>query len=228
MTINENRQMRTAAHQRPDVYEQILAVAEQLFRTLGYGKTTIADIAAALGMSSANIYRYFENKSAINEAITHRVLARAEALVQSILSAPDSAATRLRRMILELHRYTCEQYLQESKVHEIVIKAMDEQWGVIDAHIKRLRASFQQVLDDGVAQGEFHPLAVAHYSDSVFNAVIPFCHPQVVAERFVRDDRQQAHRMADFLLHALARQAPGDSVMNCPSNADAGVEKRGP
>lgn len=227
MTINENRHMRTAAHQRPEVYEQILAVAEQLFRTLGYGKTTIADIAAALGMSSANIYRYFENKSAINEAITHRVLARAEALVQSILDAPDSAARRLERMILELHRYTCEQYLQESKVHEIVTKAMDEQWSVIDAHIKRLRACFQQVLEEGVSHGEFQPQAVAGYADSVFNAVIPFCHPQVVAERFVRDDGQQAHRMANFLLHALAREAPGDAVLNDPINADDVIEKRG-
>ena len=204
MTINENRHMRTAAHQRPEVYEQILVAAENLFRTLGYSKTTIADIAHSLGMSTANVYRYFENKSAINEAITHRVLARSETLVEQILQAGDSAASRFKRMVLELHRYTCEQYLRESKVHEIVIKAMDEQWVVIDAHIHRLRAAFQIVLNDGVRAAEFDANRVAAYSDSVFNALIPFCHPQVVAERFAQDEGHQARLMANFLVEMLA------------------------
>lgn len=204
MMIYDNRHMRSAAHQRPEVYEQILAVAEQLFRTLGYAKTTIADIASALQMSTANVYRYFENKSAINEAITHRVLARAEAGLETIIATRESARVRLKRMILELHRHTCEQYLQESKVHEIVIKAMDEQWGVIDAHIERLRLSFKQVLEEGVEAGEFERTTVTQFGDSVFNAMIPFCHPQVVAQRFTRDNAGQALQMADFLLHALS------------------------
>lgn len=212
MTINENRHMRIAAHQRPEVYEQILAVAEHLFRTLGYGKTTIADIAHSLGMSTANIYRYFENKSEINEAITHRVLARSETLIEQILRASDSAASRLKRMVLELHRYTCEQYLQESKVHEIVIKAMDEQWSVIDAHIQRLRAAFHIVLQEGVEAAEFDAEIVAAFSESVFNALIPFCHPQVVAERFAQDEGRQARLMADFLVQVLASGPPAGTA----------------
>jgi DNA-binding NarL/FixJ family response regulator len=42
--------------------------AERLFRQFGYQKTTVADIAAALGMSPANIYRFFASKAAIKDA----------------------------------------------------------------------------------------------------------------------------------------------------------------
>ncbi|MEA4855725.1 helix-turn-helix domain-containing protein, partial [Solidesulfovibrio sp.] len=38
---------------------RIIEAAENLFREVGYSKTTVADIASALGMSPANIYRYF-------------------------------------------------------------------------------------------------------------------------------------------------------------------------
>ncbi|WP_432416825.1 TetR/AcrR family transcriptional regulator [Rhizobium leguminosarum] len=37
---------------------RILEVAERYFRRIGYHKTSVADIAAELGMSRANIYRF--------------------------------------------------------------------------------------------------------------------------------------------------------------------------
>ncbi len=38
-------------HVEPDTRERILAVAERLFRQIGYQKTTVADIAKELRMS---------------------------------------------------------------------------------------------------------------------------------------------------------------------------------
>jgi AcrR family transcriptional regulator len=201
--------MSSARHLRPDIHQRILREAEQLFRTLGYTKTTIADIAGACGMSSANVYRYFENKAAINEAIARCLLQRIED--RSNVIATDhtrSAAERLKQLVLEQHRYTCEQYLQESKVHEMVIKAMDQQWPVIDAHIEQLRRCYAEVLQSGVARGEFAAKAVAQFSHAVFNAVIPFAHPQIVAERYSNDQGTQADLMADFLIHALRAHEP--------------------
>ena len=53
---------------------RILEAAEKQFRRVGYHRTSMADIAAELGMSSANIYRFFPSRDAINEAICGRVL----------------------------------------------------------------------------------------------------------------------------------------------------------
>ena len=53
---------------------EIVTTAERLFRSLGYQKTAVADIARELGMSPANIYRFFPSKAAINEAICARTL----------------------------------------------------------------------------------------------------------------------------------------------------------
>ena len=200
--------MRNASSTRPETHEKILAEAERLFRFLGYAKTTVADIASACHMSTANVYRYFESKAALNEEITEVVLGRVEVHSREIAAEQSSAAIRLKRLILAQHRYTCEQYLEDAKVHEIVIKAMDEQWGVIDAHIERLRDCFRRVLTDGVTAGEFDAQTVATRGECVFNAVIPFCHPQVVAERYARDNGRQASLMADFLIDALAPKTP--------------------
>lgn len=201
--------MRSAAITQPAIRDRILAEAERLFRAYGYSKTTVADVAEACEMSPANVYRFFESKAAINEAITEVVMARMEAMSLAIVREARPATERLLRLILEGHRFTCEQYLNESRVHEIVAKAMDEQWSVIDAHIQRLRGYYRMVIEDGVRAGEFEAGDLESRCACVFNAVIPFCHPQIVAERFSDDRGRQAAQMAHFLVDALRpRGAP--------------------
>lgn len=195
--------MRNAAQTQPETRDRILAEAERVFRAYGYAKTTVADIAKACGMSPANVYRFYESKAAINEAITALILKRQEDLALSIAAERRPAAQRLKRLIVEMHRFTCEQYLNESQVHEIVRKAMDEQWSVIDAHIERLRLLYRAVIDDGVRAGEFAGKDVEKRGNCVFNAIMPFCHPQLVAEKFAQDQGAQAEMMADFLIEAL-------------------------
>src|SRR3954465_8258266 len=72
---------------------RIEAVAETLFRSMGYQKTAVADIARELGMSPANIYRFYPSKSAINEAIAARLLGGIEdggwAIARGQGPAPD-------------------------------------------------------------------------------------------------------------------------------------------
>jgi AcrR family transcriptional regulator len=68
-----NRPVRTRTD--PDeVRARILRVAEEHFRRIGYHKTSVADFASELGMSPANVYRFFPSKGAINESICGRVV----------------------------------------------------------------------------------------------------------------------------------------------------------
>ena len=57
-----------------DTRERIIETADAMFRRLGFAKTAVADIAAELRMSPANVYRFFSSKNAIVEAICQRCL----------------------------------------------------------------------------------------------------------------------------------------------------------
>lgn len=195
--------MRSAAISQPQMRNRILEVAEELFRAHGYSKTTVADIAKACEMSPANVYRFFESKSALHEAITGVVLQRLEELAQSIARERRPASERLKRLLLETHSFACQQYLKDEKVHEIVVKALDEQWAIIDAHIQRIRLLYNRIIEDGVRDGEFTVRDVEEASECVFNAIWVFCHPQIVAERFAADRGRQATAMGEFLVRAL-------------------------
>jgi AcrR family transcriptional regulator len=83
-----------AEHERR---EQILRAADEHFRHYGYAKTTVADLAKAIGVSAAYVYRFFESKQAIGEAVCAMTLARFDDELLGVADDPKrSAADRLR------------------------------------------------------------------------------------------------------------------------------------
>src|SRR5918998_2546373 len=91
------------AQQETDTRGRIVETAERFFRQIGYQKTTVADIAKALKMSPANVYRFFDSKKAINEAVAERLIAEVEAQLEAIAKGPGPAAERLRAFIDTCH-----------------------------------------------------------------------------------------------------------------------------
>lgn len=64
--------MRRARRKASETREEILNVAERLFRERGFAGVSIADIAAELEMSPANIFKHFQNKLALGRATAYR------------------------------------------------------------------------------------------------------------------------------------------------------------
>ena len=182
---------------------KILAEAERLFRHYGYSKTTMADIADACQMSPANLYRFFESKSALVEAICGQITTEAERRLFEIVRSDDTAANRLERFITAIHQHTLENLLDHKKVHEMVVIAMQEQWHVVKAHLDRVRLYIEQIIKDGIASGEFRQQDPVLAARCVHSATAYLCHPVVVAQKLDDEDRVPADQMAHFLVTAL-------------------------
>ena len=186
-----------------DPRAKILAESERLFRHYGYAKTTMADIADACRMSPANLYRFFSSKSALIEAICAKMCYDAERSLLEISHSGESASRRLERFIIELHRHTVENLLDHRKVHELVVIAMEEQWHAIKAHLDRVCLYIQQIIEQGIAQGEFPEQDAARAAKCAHNAIAHLCHPTIVAQKLDDDARVTPEEMARFILRAL-------------------------
>ena len=120
-----------------DTRERILVVAERLFRQIGYQKTTVADIAKELRMSPANVYRFFNSKKSIHEGVARTLMGEVEVEAQTDRGrARVRRRPRLRELIKTIHRMNTERYVGDSKLHEMVEIAMEEDWDVCVAHIE--------------------------------------------------------------------------------------------
>lgn len=182
---------------------RILDSAERLFRHYGYSKTTVADIARDLGMSPANIYRFFESKNEILQALCSRMLGAGHELALQIAALPLSAEERLRRYVEMEHRMTVETMMDAQKVHEMVVVAIEQNWDVIDRHIDRLTDVVRMIIEDGIAAGEF-PQQDARVAARCFGASIALLsHPQLVAQCLFKENRASPQELTDFAIRAL-------------------------
>ena len=188
---------------------RIIEVAEELFRRVGYAKTAVADIARELGMSSANVYRFFPSKAAINEAIAYRFLDEANFRLRAIVAEDRPAAERLERFVLEHHRFNKAQFVSERPIHDMVACATEENWPVIDAHIASLHAMLAEIVADGMRRGEFRAELVPEVAArSLRSACTGVLHPMIIAQFAHKNLEEEARELVRFLLAALTKPAP--------------------
>ncbi|WEZ82072.1 TetR family transcriptional regulator [Rhizobium sp. 32-5/1] len=188
---------------RQDNITRILNAAEGLFRHYGYGKTTVADIAKELGMSTANIYRFFASKVEIHQAICNRMLGGSYELARYTAGLPISATERLRRYALEQHRLTVETMMDEEKVHEMVIVAIERDWNVIEKHIDRLHDLIAEVISDGIRLGEFREQDISVAAKCFGASITSLCHPQLIMQCISKPNRAQPEDLVEFAIRAL-------------------------
>ena len=195
-----------AEHTETDTRERILVVAERLFRELGYLKTTVGDIAKALHMSPANVYRFFESKKAIHEGVCRVLMGEVEVAAQAILAKPGPATPRLRELLTTIHRMNSERFVGDSKLHEMVEIAMEESWEVCVAHMQTIVEAIGGVIAQGAASGEFDVTDVPLAAMCTCQAMLGYFHPQMIAQAMNKPGKPHAEidQMIDFMLAGLA------------------------
>ncbi|GJE03200.1 TetR/AcrR family transcriptional regulator [Methylobacterium isbiliense] len=193
----------TTASAGSDLRCRILAIAERLFRDMGYRKTTVADIASVLRMSPGNVYRFFPSKKALNEAVADRLLGDIEAELERIVAQADvPAAERLRTFVAALHRMSEQQFTANRRMHEMVEVAMAESWEVIHRHIEGVDRLLCRLVAEGAQSGEFaveDPMVAAR---CVHAAIVRFCHPALIAQ-CADEAGPTLEQMTAFLLAGL-------------------------
>lgn len=190
----------------------VLEIAERLFGQIGFQKTTVGDIARALHMSSANVYRSFSAKAEIDEAVARRLLGEAEVEVADIAKGGGAASEQLRAAIAAIERRNAQLFLQNPKLHELVEAAFNENWATAHEHLDRLNAALAEIIARGVAAGEFHVQNCELAAILVRSACLRFCNPRLVVE-CAQDPEPTIDQMVDFCLAAL-RQDVSEAALD--------------
>lgn len=190
---------------RQENIARILDAAEKLFRHYGYSKTTVADIARELDMSTANIYRFFGSKTEIHQALCGRIIALSYKLALDFRNQPISASERLRTYVLAQYRMTLETMLDEQKVHEMVVIAIERDWHVIEKHIDSIHDLMAEIIAEGIAAGEFFEQDPYVASKCFGAATVNLCHPQMVAQCLAKTNRAEPEDLIEFAIRALKK-----------------------
>jgi AcrR family transcriptional regulator len=201
-----NRPVRTGTDS-DETRARILEVAEERFRRIGYHKTSVADIASELGMSPANVYRFFPSKDAINESICGRVVNEVADIASAIARTNAPAKKKLGQLLTAVHHHHKVILVKARPMHELIVTATQDNWPIIKAHIERMVTILEAIIRDGDEAGEFDVEDAAQAARAVRSAFMPFLHPILIEHRVQHGEDTEAglRDQIGFILKALGK-----------------------
>ena len=139
-----------------DIRDQIVAAANEHFSQYGYGKTTVSDLAKAIGFSKAYIYKFFDSKQAIGEAICANCLAEIVATVEQAINVEGLSPTeRFRRLVKTVIATGVNLFFNDRKLYDIAAFAASESWSSTQAYDAQIKRFVSQIVREGREIGEF-------------------------------------------------------------------------
>ncbi|MBN8607776.1 MAG: TetR/AcrR family transcriptional regulator [Caulobacterales bacterium] len=145
--------------------DRILQAAMNRIKHYGYGKTTMAEIAADCDMSPGNIYRFFEAKIDIAEAMARKHYAEEQAEMAAIARKKEwPADKRLREIFFKRMRDSFAMFADNAKILEVAEVLVRERPLFSNEQLALERVFLSALLEEGEKAGLFAP------GDHIFNA----------------------------------------------------------
>ena len=160
------------------VRDQIVKAAHEYFGHYGYAKTTVSDLAREIGFSKAYIYRFFESKQAIGEAIVCDCLDQILAKVREAVESGGDANDKLRKFAKAVTSATMDVAFNDRKIYEVATQASSENWAPVQAYVERLQALLEDILKEGRESGQFErKTPIDETRRAIYYALLPFTDP---------------------------------------------------
>jgi len=181
-----------------------MLATEDALRRFGPSKATVVDVARALGVSHAAVYRHFPSKVALREAVTRRFVGRAQGDLASLAADPAiPPPERLRAWLIALHRAKRRTSLEEPELWATFRVLAAEHSAVASDHLGVLLGQVATIVRDGRDSGDFATTDPEATARAVFEATALFHHPAHAGD-WQRPGREEAlNAVCDLLLDGL-------------------------
>lgn len=187
-----------------DVRDQIIEAATEYFGLYGYGKTTVSDLAKAIGFSKAYIYKFFDSKQAIGEVICSNRLSMIMAAVDEAVAGIPAASERFRRMFKALVEAGSHLFFNERKLYDIAETSASESWPSVGGYEDHLKAMVLQIVRDGRDSGEFERKTPLDETVSAIYLVMrPYINP-LLLQHNLDNAAEATSRLSSLILRSLA------------------------
>jgi AcrR family transcriptional regulator len=187
-----------------EVRDQIIAAATEHFRLYGYEKTTVSDLAKAIGFSKAYIYKFFESKQAIGELICAKCLHEIETDVRTAIDAVDRPPEKLRRMFKAVVESSLRLFFENRKLYDIAASAAIGQWEAVRAFEGRIQAMLQDILRQGRETEEFErKTPLDETATAIYLVMRPYLNPLLLQYSFDYTDDAPV-QLSSLVLRSLS------------------------
>ena len=192
---------------------QIVEAAKKRFSHFGYGKTTMAEVAADCSMSPGNLYRFFPGKLDIAECIaTEDYRKHLESLGKLALAPARSARARLRDLLFEELRRTYHKLEKDPRAYEMATVIAHERPQYANWMLANERKIFIALFEDAEQKGEFVISDKETTAEMIQAATMKFRYPQLWSKLTLPKLERELDGVVKLLIDGLCGIKPAETA----------------
>lgn len=166
----------------PLTRERILASAEDVIRRFGPDKATVVDVARALGVSHAAVYKHVATKAELRDLVVARWVHATMPPLRAIAESSGPAPKRLRRLLDALIAVKRRRAADDPELFAAYRTLAAGAESITTAHVDELVALIAAVVKSGIREGTFRKVDAAATGRALLLATLRFHHPAHASE----------------------------------------------
>ena len=180
--------------------EIILNATEEVIRRFGPEKANISDVAKSLKVSHAALYRYYNGKNDLWNAVTERWLSNLHATSKEILREDNPADIKLFHLLEDFAEAKRRSAINDPEMFANYVKLAQSSMEVIKKSIEEGITRIEEIIAQGIAEGVFFAESSHQAARTVYLATSVFIYPNSFEDP---DRKQNIESVVNLLIRGL-------------------------
>jgi AcrR family transcriptional regulator len=159
---------------------QLLEIVDDLVRHRGSAEISMTDLAAAAGMSPSNLYRFFENKEALMEAVAGKWFAAKIRIMEEVTAADLPVRDKMLAFFARRFTAMVEQYEAEPQLLKSYLEIGEQNFEVIRGYVDLGDHYLALIVAEAMEQGHFEELSIDQTVSLINQMVNCYINPDAI------------------------------------------------
>ncbi len=159
---------------------QLMEVVDDLVRSRGAADISMTELAAAAGMSPSNLYRYFDSKEALLEAVAEKWFADKIQIMEEVVNLDMPAREKMFAFFARRFAVMVAQYEAEPELYTSYLEIGNLYFEVVRGYVDLGDHYLSMIVADSMEQGYFEGLSIDEGVSLINQMVQPYVNPEAI------------------------------------------------
>lgn len=192
---------------------QLMEVVDDLVRQRGAADISMTELAAAAGMSPSNLYRFFENKEALLEAVAEKWFAEKIRIMEEVVNLDLPAREKMFAFFARRFAVMVAQYEAEPDLYKSYLEIGNLYFEVVRGYVDLGDHYLSMIVADSMDQGYFEGLSIDEGVSLINQMVQPYVNPDAII--YIGTNRLNERKLGiivDTIFAGLGKAVASDTV----------------
>jgi AcrR family transcriptional regulator len=184
--------------------EQLLDIAEAMIEERGNAGFTVTELAARAGMSAPNLYRYFESREAVIEAVAGRWFAPKVAIMEEVVASDLPPRRKMYEFYAQRFLRIRAMWERDQVLFQTYCALGEEHFELVRGYVDLGDHYLGLIISEAMADGHFAGLEIDDAISLINQMTSTYCNITVMALIMPRLSEEKLARIVDAIFDGLS------------------------